>query len=113
MPLRHFGSFVAEIPPPLSIGTVKLADGRNVKGFLCESTVLKAAIDITAFGGWRAYLEKGVEKFVGNERGAGAETGNVASIQSLRENATLVAVCVDDPEPSLPVEAEPNSGEAV
>ena len=117
MPLRHFGSFVAEIPPPLSIGTVKLADGRNVKGFLCESAVLKAAIDITAFGGWRAYLEKGVEKgaekFVGNEKGAGADIRGAGSAQSLRETAAPVAVCADDSEPSLPVEAEPNTGEAV
>ena len=31
-----FGKFVAAIPPPLSIGTVRLADGRGVKGFLVE-----------------------------------------------------------------------------
>ena len=28
-----FGKFVAAIPPPLSIGTIRLADGRGVKGF--------------------------------------------------------------------------------
>jgi allophanate hydrolase len=56
MPLRNFGSFVAEIPPPLSIGTLQLADGRAVKGFLCEASVLGAATDITSFGGWRNYL---------------------------------------------------------
>ena len=31
-----FGQFVAAIPPPLSIGTVRLADGRGVKGFIVE-----------------------------------------------------------------------------
>jgi len=31
-----FGKFVAAIPPPLSIGTVRLADGRGVKGFIVE-----------------------------------------------------------------------------
>jgi allophanate hydrolase len=51
-----FGSFVAGISAPLVIGTVKLADGREVKGFLCESYALSAAEDITATGGWRAYL---------------------------------------------------------
>ncbi|BAT59126.1 allophanate hydrolase [Variibacter gotjawalensis] len=54
-----FGSFVAEIPPPLGIGTLTLADGTTVKGFLCEAHALANAQDITAFGGWRAYLAAG------------------------------------------------------
>lgn len=56
MPLRHFGEFVAAIPPPLGIGTVALADGEWVKGFLCEAHAAAGATDITHFGGWRAYL---------------------------------------------------------
>ncbi|MBA4132010.1 MAG: allophanate hydrolase [Hyphomicrobium sp.] len=51
-----FGSFVALIPPPLGIGSVKLADGSYVKGFLCESHALQGAEDITRHGGWRAWL---------------------------------------------------------
>jgi allophanate hydrolase len=51
-----FGSFVAAVPPPLSIGTVRLADGRSVKGFLVEAAALTGARDISAFGGWRAYV---------------------------------------------------------
>ncbi len=51
-----FGSFVALIPPPLGIGTITLADGRSVKGFLCEAHATEGAKDITAFGGWRAWL---------------------------------------------------------
>src|SRR5579883_3317666 len=51
-----FGKFVAAIPPPLSIGTIRLADGRNVKGFLVEPAALDRARDISAFGGWRAYM---------------------------------------------------------
>jgi allophanate hydrolase len=51
-----FGQFVAAIPPPLSIGTVRLADGRSVKGFLVESAALDGARDISSFGGWRAYM---------------------------------------------------------
>jgi allophanate hydrolase len=50
-----FGRFVAAIPPPLSIGTVHLADGRRVKGFLVESAAISGARDISTFGGWRAY----------------------------------------------------------
>ncbi len=51
-----FGRFVAAIPPPLSIGTIRLADGRNIKGFLVEPAALDGARDISAFGGWRAYM---------------------------------------------------------
>ena len=53
-----FGSFVAAVPPPLGIGTLVLAGGETVKGFLCESHAVERARDITSFGGWRAYLAK-------------------------------------------------------
>ena len=52
-----FGSFVAEIPPPLGIGTLELEDGTSVKGFLCEPIGLEGARDITEFGGWLAYRQ--------------------------------------------------------
>jgi allophanate hydrolase len=53
-----FGQFVAAIPPPLSIGTIKLSDGRSVKGFLVEAAATSGARDISAFGGWRAYIKE-------------------------------------------------------
>ena len=56
MPLEHYGSFVSLIPGPLGIGTVLLADGRSVQGFLCEAQALQGATDITHHGGWRAYV---------------------------------------------------------
>ena len=56
MPTAAFGSFVASIPAPLGIGTLELTDGRSVKGFICEPWALANAVDITSFGGWRAYL---------------------------------------------------------
>ena len=56
IPLARFGEFVAEIPAPLGIGTLLLADGRRVKGFICEAWALEGATDITEFGGWRDYL---------------------------------------------------------
>ena len=52
-----FGSFVAEIPPPLGIGTLELEDGGSVKGFLCEPIGLESARDVTEFGGWLAYRQ--------------------------------------------------------
>jgi allophanate hydrolase len=51
-----FGYFVAKIPPPLSIGTLRLSDERSVKGFLVESDAVTTARDISSFGGWRAYM---------------------------------------------------------
>lgn len=56
IPLARFGEFVAEIPPPLCIGSLMLADGRIVKGFICEPAVIKQALEITKFGGWRNWL---------------------------------------------------------
>jgi allophanate hydrolase len=51
-----FGRFVAGVPAPLCIGSVELDDGSIVKGFLCEPLAVRGAEDISAFGGWRAYL---------------------------------------------------------
>ena len=56
MPIARFGEFVAEIPAPLGIGNLLLADGRSVKGFICEPWALADALDITEFGGWRAFI---------------------------------------------------------
>ncbi|MGJ4927331.1 allophanate hydrolase [Bradyrhizobium sp. HKCCYLS2038] len=53
-----FGKFVNLIPPPLSIGTIRLADGRTAKGFLVEPAALDGARDISEFGGWRAYMAR-------------------------------------------------------
>jgi allophanate hydrolase len=56
LPLAAFGRFVEDVPPPLTIGTVRLADGREVRGFLCEAAAVKDARDISDCGGWRAYV---------------------------------------------------------
>jgi allophanate hydrolase len=56
LPAEAFGRFVAAVPPPLTIGTVRLADGRNVKGFLVEAEAVAGARDITGFRGWRAFV---------------------------------------------------------
>jgi allophanate hydrolase len=51
-----FGKFVAAIPPPMAIGTLRLADGRDVKGFMVEPIAAEGARDISTFGGWRAFV---------------------------------------------------------
>ena len=58
MDFAGFGSFVAEIPPPLGIGTVTLEDGGTVKCFLGEAYAVAGAQDVTAFGGWRNWLNR-------------------------------------------------------
>jgi allophanate hydrolase len=56
LPVEGFGRFVAAIPAPLGIGTIGLEDGSQVQGFLCEAAAVAGARDITACGGWRAFL---------------------------------------------------------
>ena len=57
LPPDGFGTFVASIPAPLTIGTVPLADGTMPKGFLVESEAVTGAEDISHFGGWRSYMQ--------------------------------------------------------
>jgi allophanate hydrolase len=55
-----FATFVDAIPAPLGIGRVVLADGSDVAGFVCEPIAIDAtAVEITSFGGWRAYRSSG------------------------------------------------------
>jgi allophanate hydrolase len=56
LPAELFGRFVAAVPAPLSIGAIRLADGRTVQGFLVEGEAIAGARDISSFGGWRAFL---------------------------------------------------------
>ena len=56
LPSTAFGAFIDGVGAPLSIGTVTLADGRGVKGFLMEAIAAEGARDISSFGGWRAFL---------------------------------------------------------
>ena len=57
LPAEAFGGFVAGIPPPLGIGTLLLADGTRPQGLpLRGRSRPRGARDISAFGGWRAYL---------------------------------------------------------
>ena len=57
VPLDAVGSFLALIPAPLGLGSLELADGRWVHGFICEGHALATARDVTAFGGWRAFMQ--------------------------------------------------------
>jgi allophanate hydrolase len=54
-----FGWFVASVPPPLAIGTLRLADGTTPKGFVVESEGTIGAENISGYGGWRVFLREG------------------------------------------------------
>jgi allophanate hydrolase len=54
-PIPAVGAFLATIAAPLGLGTVTLADGGTVTGFLCEAHAIEGARDISEFGGWRAW----------------------------------------------------------
>jgi allophanate hydrolase len=56
IPEEPYGRFVAAVPAPLTIGTIRLADGRSAQGFLVEAEAVADARDISSFGGWRAFL---------------------------------------------------------
>jgi allophanate hydrolase len=59
LPTAAIGALLAEVAPPLGFGTVALADGPCL-GFLAEAGGVTGARDITAFGGWRAWLAASV-----------------------------------------------------
>jgi hypothetical protein len=56
VPMAGLVSILLAEPPGLSIGKVKLADGRTVLGVLGEPILCEGQKEITAHGGWRGYL---------------------------------------------------------
>ncbi len=59
LPPAGLGTFLAELPEPMVLGTVRLDDGSQCTGFLCPSEAAETGREITSFGGWAAYLERG------------------------------------------------------
>jgi allophanate hydrolase len=59
LPLTAVGRLLNGVGAPLSIGRVRLADGTEHAGFLCEAYAAGPAHDITEHGGWRAYRASG------------------------------------------------------
>jgi allophanate hydrolase len=59
-----FGRFLAAAPPPLAVGTLRLCDGRTVKGFVVEPEGLSGAREISSFGGWRRYVGRAGERML-------------------------------------------------
>ncbi|MEU1548921.1 allophanate hydrolase [Nocardia sp. NPDC005745] len=53
------GAFLAELPAPMALTSIELADGREVVGFTCTYDAASAATDITHLASWRTYLQRG------------------------------------------------------
>lgn len=62
VPIAAVGGFLSGIAAPLGLGRVELQDGSWVNGFICEPWALNEAEDITAYGGWRHYVDAGTKK---------------------------------------------------
>ncbi|MEU0072666.1 allophanate hydrolase [Streptomyces sp. NPDC006332] len=58
LPAEGLGRLLAALPRPMTLGSVDLADGTSVPGFLCEPSALTDAEDITRYGSWRAYRNR-------------------------------------------------------
>jgi allophanate hydrolase len=56
LPPAGMASFLAELPSPMALGSVRLADGSTSTGFLVEPAAVVGARDITHFQGWRNFL---------------------------------------------------------
>ena len=56
LPVTAIGALLAQVPAPLGFGQVALEDGPCL-GFLAEAHGLEGTPDITAYGGWRAWLD--------------------------------------------------------
>ena len=62
VPKTAIGPLLDLVAPPLGFGSLELADGRWVKGFIAEGVAVAGSTDISHFGGWRAYKANGVSR---------------------------------------------------
>jgi hypothetical protein len=56
VPAAGLATLLEQEPPGLSIGKVRLADGEVVLGVLGEPILCENQLEITEWGGWRAYM---------------------------------------------------------
>jgi gamma-glutamylcyclotransferase (GGCT)/AIG2-like uncharacterized protein YtfP len=56
VPAASLAQILLQEPPGLCIGKVRLADGQETLGVLGEPALCAGQLDITRWGGWRAYI---------------------------------------------------------
>ena len=59
VPRLHLGTILLQEPPGLCLGKILLTDQSIILGVLGEAYMCEGKRDITAWGGWRAYMEGG------------------------------------------------------
>jgi len=52
------GSFLADLPEPMLLGSITLDDGSTAVGFACDAVAAASARDISEYGDWIKYLEE-------------------------------------------------------
>ena len=63
VPAAGLASVLLQEPEGLTIGKVELEDGKTVLGVVGEPALVEGMREITAWGGWRAYLKSKKEEF--------------------------------------------------
>jgi allophanate hydrolase len=76
LPTEGLGRLLTTLPRPMTLGSVELADGSRVPGFLCEPNALADAEDITAYGSWRSYVNRRVGQCRSGARGTARPATN-------------------------------------
>jgi allophanate hydrolase len=61
VPPGAVAELAALVRAPIRLGRVRLDDGREVHGYLCDPAAAATAWDISHLGGWRAFLAAGPE----------------------------------------------------
>jgi len=56
LPAVAIATILQQEPPGLCIGFVTLADGATMLGVLGEAYLCEGGVEITQWGGWRAYM---------------------------------------------------------
>jgi allophanate hydrolase len=85
LPPAALGALVAGLPAPMTIGAVELDDGRELPGFLVEASAVDDVPDITAHGGWVAYLDSRAGRAAGDAQRVGVSAFTAASSRSKRQ----------------------------
>jgi allophanate hydrolase len=91
LPEAGLGNFLAALPEPMLLGSVRLADGSTAVGFACDAVAAASGRDITRYGDWLAALAgnppgrdaTGPEAL--GEGKPGQETPGPAARETLRE----------------------------
>lgn len=56
LPAAAIATILQQEPPGLCIGCITLADGERILGVLGEAYLCAGGVEITEWGGWRAYM---------------------------------------------------------